>query len=140
MIEKGKKVRLDYSLIVEGQEIDSSLGKFPVEYTHGDGGILPGLEERLEGLKQGDEKKIILKPENAYGHSDPNAIKEVSKAVLLKDAEIKVGSRVKLKSHEGKTVEGSILEIKNGDKVLVDFNHPFAGKILQFDIKILQVQ
>ncbi len=139
MIKEGRKVKFDYTLVVEGQEIDSSLGQYPVEYRHGDGKILPGLAAELEGLKEGDEKTVILNPEEAYGQPDPQAIKELPKAILSKDDKGKVGAVVSLKTQSGRTIRGIILQIKE-NTFIVNFNHPLAGETIQFNVKILQVQ
>jgi FKBP-type peptidyl-prolyl cis-trans isomerase SlyD len=137
MIQEGKQVSFDYTLTVEDKIVDTSKEKGPLKYTHGKGEIIPGLEKNLEGLKVGDEKLVIVPPEEAYGQLDPRAFREVEKSSLPQD--IKVGMNLQAQSADGQVFVVKIAEIKN-DMVVVDFNHPLAGKTLKFDVKIVSIE
>ena len=138
-VEKGKKVKFDYTLTVDGQEIDSSEGKQPVEYVDGDGQIIPGLANQLQGLKVGDEKKITVQAKDGYGLSDPRAFKEIEKAVISSENDFEVGQVYEFYGSDGESFPGMISEVKD-KTVVVDFNHPLAGKELNFDIKIVGIE
>ncbi len=139
IVSEGRQVSIEYSLYLEdGTLVDSNVGEEPFVYTQGAHQIIPGLESRLEGLKVGDEKKIVVPPEEGYGPIDMNAFKEVDKDKIPPDA-LKVGTMLEARDEEGNSIPVRIHEIKE-DTVIIDFNHPLAGKNLIFDVKILKVE
>ena len=139
VIAEGKKVQFDYTLTVDGQVIDTTEGKQPIEFVQGDGTIIPGLARQMEGLKAGDVKSVTVAAEDGYGQVTPDAIKEVPKAVFPKDAEIKVGQVYEFQGEGGAGFPGIVSEIKE-QAILMNFNHPLAGKELKFDIKVVKVE
>lgn len=139
MVEKGKTVKFEYTLKVEGQVIDTSVGKEPLEYVHGEGRIISGLEKQMEGLKVGDERTIAVPAQEAYGLQDPQAIQEVQRSMFPADADIRTGMMISLQAQDGRQLPAVIQEVKD-DKVVLDFNHPLAGKDLVFDVKIIDIQ
>jgi len=139
VIEKGKKVKFDYTLRVGGEVVDTSIGKKPLEYTHGERGIIPGLATQLEGLRVGQEKKITGKPKDAYGERNPKAISKVPKDFFPEDFKGRVGMTIPIPDRYGRPVPATILLIKE-DSVVLDFNHPMAGKTLDFEVKIISVE
>lgn len=139
VIAAGKKVQFDYKLTVDGQVIDTTEGKQPIEFVQGDGTIIPGLASQLEGLKAGDEKSVTVSADQGYGQVSPDAIKEVPNAVFPKDTEIKVGQVYEFQGEDGAGFPGIVSEIKE-QTVLMNFNHPLAGKELKFDVKIVKVE
>ncbi len=134
----GKKVKLDYTLFVNNEEVETSVGKEPLEYVVGDESIIPGLENQLNGMHIGEEKVVIVEPKDAYGDEDPQAVKEFPKDSMPKETEPKVGMVLQAKAPDGEDFPAVIKEIK-GDKVVLDFNHPLAGKQLKFNVKILDI-
>ena len=138
-IEKGKKVNFEYTLTVEGEVVDTSKGRGPFEYVHGQGQIIPGLSKELEGMATGDEKKITIAPEEGYGVVNPEAIKEVPKTSLPSDIEVKPGMYLQMKTNAGQPMPIRVSDVKESTVVL-DLNHPLAGKTLEFDVKIVSVE
>jgi FKBP-type peptidyl-prolyl cis-trans isomerase SlyD len=139
LVQAGAEVFFDYTLSDDsGKVIDSSKGKEPMHYTHGKGQIIPGLEKEIAGMAVGGEKKVTVKPEDAYGQIDPRAFQEVPKEKLPADA-LKVGTVLMAQGPQGQGVPVRVHEIKD-KTVVMDFNHPLAGKILSFDIKITEVK
>ncbi len=139
VIHGGSKVGLDYVLTVEGKVVDSSQAKGPLEYTQGDGKLIPGLSRQLEGLKVGDEKTIEVKPEEAYGTPDPKAFRDVPLSNLPAGMTPTVGTLLQSKDDTGQIYISRIAEVKK-DSVLMNFNHPLAGKTLSFKVKIVSVK
>ena len=137
MIEVGKKVKFNYTLKVGGKVIDQSK-EAPMEYVHGEGSIIPGLQESMQGMKQGEKKVIRVDPDKAYGKVQPEAFVEVPKSQLPQQ-EPKVGMPVAAKSPEGQNYQGRIVDIRP-ETLLIDFNHPLAGKELEFDIDIVSIE
>jgi len=138
-IREGSQVALEYTLSDEtGTVIESNKGKQPMSYVHGKGQIIPGLEKELLGLKVGEEKKIEVKPEDGYGPINPDAFKEVPKDKLPPEA-LKVGAMLMAQGPQGQGIPVRVHEIKD-TTVIMDFNHPMAGKTLSFDVKISEIK
>ena len=139
IIEKGRTVTFNYTLTVDGKVVDSSQGHPPLQYKHGDGKIIPGLSRQLEGLHVGDEKDIVVAPDEAYGKSDSRAFQEVPKTNLPKNMDLKIGTHLQAKNQNGSILVVTVAEVKK-DTVVLNFNPPLADKELHFHVKILGVQ
>ncbi len=138
-IETGSKVRLEYTLKDDGGKVlDSNKGGEPLTYTQGQRQIIPGLEKALVGMRTGEEKKVTVKPADAYGEADSGAVAEVPKEMLPPDA-LTVGTELVAQSQGGGRRIVRVKEIKE-KTVLIDLNHPLAGKTLFFDVKVLGVE
>ena len=137
MIKEGSKAKFDYTLTVDGKVADTSAGRGPLEYTHGAGMIIPGLEKELLGMKVGDKKTVTVKPEEGYGLVLQEAIKRVPKEAISNANELKVGDMVGA-SNGGHTFRAVVKEIGEKESTL-DFNHPLAGKELVFDVEIKEI-
>jgi FKBP-type peptidyl-prolyl cis-trans isomerase 2 len=135
----GKKVTLDYTLIVDNKEVETSVGKTPLSYTVGARNIIPGLEAQLNGMRIKEEKAIKVAAKDAYGEVDPKAFKDFPKTALPKAIEPKVGLVLQATAPDGSKFPAVISAIK-GDQVTLNFNHPLAGKDLTFNVKILNIE
>lgn len=139
VIKNGSSVSLQYTLTDEkGRVIESNKGKEPMIYTHGSSQIIPGLEKELAGMAVGGEKKIRVKPEEAYGRVDPKAFREIPRANVPPEG-LKVGTVLAAKNPQGQSFPVRVHEIKE-KTVVMDLNHPLAGKTLSFDVKILDIK
>jgi FKBP-type peptidyl-prolyl cis-trans isomerase SlyD len=134
MIDDNKQVSFTYALSVEGEVIENNTGQEPFVYIQGTGQILPALEAELAGLKAGDEKSVSLEAVNAYGEVNQEAFQEVPADQIPGDARV-VGSMLQSQGHNGPI---RVAEVKE-EVVILDFNHPLAGKDLTFDVTILAV-
>lgn len=138
-VQNGSTVSLEYTLTGEGGEVlDSNKGGTPLVIVQGQQQIIPGLERELVGMRSGEEKKVVVKPEDAYGEVVPNAQQEVPKDAIPKDG-LKVGTVLSARSGSGEARPVVVKEIKE-NTVVLDVNHPLAGKTLYFDIKVLGVK
>jgi FKBP-type peptidyl-prolyl cis-trans isomerase SlyD len=106
-------------------------------YTHGAGTMVPGLEKALDGMAVGDTKQVIVTPAEGFGPVDPDALQEVEKQLLPPDA-LHVGAQLTATLADGRTIYPRVAAIKT-DAVVLDLNHPLAGKTLYFDVKILDI-
>jgi FKBP-type peptidyl-prolyl cis-trans isomerase SlyD len=139
VVKDGSVVSLQYSLSEEdGKLIESNKGKDPLKYTHGSKQIVPGLEKELTGMKVGGEKRVKVKPEDAYGVVNSKAFQEVPKEQIPANG-LKLGATLAAKGPQGQEIPVRVHEIKE-KTVVLDLNHPMAGKTLLFDIKILDIQ
>jgi FKBP-type peptidyl-prolyl cis-trans isomerase 2 len=139
VVKDGMLVSFDYTLTgTDGKVIETSKGKEPLKYVHGQKTMIPGLEKELNGMKVGGEKHVTVKPEDAYGPINKSAFQEVPKENLPANA-LKVGAVLAAKSPEGMVMPVRVHEIKE-KTVVMDMNHPMAGKTLIFDVKIVDIQ
>ncbi len=139
VIQEGSIVSIEFTLTDEsGKVLDSSAGKEPLTYIQGAGQIVHGLEKELNGLKVGDQKKVQVKPEEGYGLPDPKAFQEIPREKIPADAQ-KVGAMLMTKSPQGQAIALRVSEVKD-KTVVVDFNHPLAGKTLNFDVKVTDIK
>ncbi len=138
-IGNGSTVQLEYTLKDDtGAVLDSNKGGSPITFTHGEHQLVPGLEKALNGMHAGEEKQVTVKPEDGYGEVNPSAQTEVPKAMLPPEA-LTVGNRLVARGRGGETMLVQVKEIKEST-VIIDLNHPLAGKILHFDVKVLGVE
>lgn len=131
-------VQFEYTLTVGQQIVDSSQGKGPMNYVHGRGEIIPGLEREMSGMRAGDSKEITVKPQDAYGQASPAALLEVPRTQLPQGTEPQVGMILSGRDPQGHAFQARISEIKE-KSVMLDMNHPLAGKTLHFKVKVLDV-
>ncbi|HWF59031.1 MAG TPA: peptidylprolyl isomerase [Nitrospira sp.] len=137
-VSNGKQVSLEYTLKLDDQlVVDTNVGRKPLKVTQGSHQIIPGVEKALEGMAVGENKKVTVAPTEGYGTVDPKAFQEIDKKMVPAEAQ-KVGTQLEGKTEDGRTVFPRISEVKN-DTVVLDFNHPLAGKTLYFDVKVLDV-
>jgi FKBP-type peptidyl-prolyl cis-trans isomerase SlyD len=136
-VSKGKVISLEYTLKLEDDHVvDTNVGKDPLTYTQGANQIIPGVERAVEGLTVGQSKHVVVAPSDGYGERDPNAFHEIPKAKVPKD--VHVGMQLHGKDSTGRDIRPIVTEIKD-DTVLLDFNHPMAGKTLFFDLKVVNI-
>jgi len=134
VVEEGKQVSFSYTLSTGGEEIESNKGKEPLVYVQGSGQILPALEAGLAGLAVGDTKTVEITAADAYGEINPEAIREVPIDNIPEDAREK-GALLRAEGYDGPIL---ITEVRD-DVVVLDFNHPLAGKDLAFAVEILAI-
>ncbi len=138
MIQHGKKVSLEYTVFLEdGTQIDTNIGEDPLVFVLGSHQVFPALENELMGLKVGDSKKISLKPEEAYGKIMPDAFRELELESIPQEFRF-VGAVIGIQDPSGGVFPIRVHDIKE-EKIILDFNHPLAGKALQFEVKVLGV-
>ena len=131
-------VGLEYTLTVDGAVVDTTKERGPFHYIHGQGQMIPGLERELTGLHVGDSKEVAVSPADGYGEVDPAAFVEVPKAQLPKDMTPTVGMILRGVNPDGKNFRAKINEIKD-TSVVLDLNHPLAGKTLNFQVKVTDI-
>jgi FKBP-type peptidyl-prolyl cis-trans isomerase 2 len=137
-VEEGKLVKLHYTLTVDGDVIDSSADKDPLELKVGSGQVIPGFEKAIMGMKTGEKKSFEVSPKDGYGEVDPEAFQEVSREKMPEDLELKEGMVLYAQAPDGQSIPARVSKIT--DKVVVmDFNHPLAGKTLNFEVEIVSV-
>lgn len=138
-IKKGSEVTFHYELKNEkGDLLDSTFGGEPVHYVHGDGEIVEGLEEFLEGEEPGFEAKVAIPPEKGYGVTREDLIVYASPENFDDQVEISVGEVVETEDPEGNMIQFRIVEVDE-DKVYLDGNHPLANQTLEYRVEVVEV-
>jgi FKBP-type peptidyl-prolyl cis-trans isomerase SlyD len=139
VIQEGSIVSIEYTLTDDaGAVLDTNVGKEPLTFIEGAGQIVKGLERELNGMKVGDQKKVQVKPEDGYGLPDKNAYHEIPREKIPPEGQ-KPGTMLMTKSPDGRTIPMRVHEVKD-KTVVVDLNHPLAGKTLNFDVKIKDIR
>jgi len=139
VISQGSQISMHFALKLEdGQVVDSTFEREPAKFTLGDGNLLPGFEEYLLGLTTGDHKTLQIPPEKAFGQPNPQNVQEMKRNTFPVDMPVAEGLMVSFADAQGAELPGAISAVE-GDWVTVDFNHPLAGKTLDFEVQILEV-
>jgi FKBP-type peptidyl-prolyl cis-trans isomerase SlpA len=138
-IAKDRKVKLEYTLIVDGQVVESTEGKQPLEYTQGQGMLIPGLEKGLEGMKVNEKKSVDVLAVEGYGQINPQLVREFERSRLPQDLVPEPGIILEMQDPQGNGFPCTIVEVMD-KTVKLDFNHPLAGKDLRFDVTIVAVE
>jgi len=137
-VEKGSTVLLEYTVKDDaGTVIDSNKGQAPLSFVQGEEQLVPGLDRALVGMRPGQEKKVQVKPEDAYGPVDPAAQMEVPRSTL--PSNVSVGATLSARDPNGRVRTATVKAIKD-QIVVLDLNHPLAGKTLVFEVKVLGVE
>jgi FKBP-type peptidyl-prolyl cis-trans isomerase SlyD len=140
-VQQDAVVSIDYTLKDSlGNIIDSSEGAAPLEYLHGHNNLIPGLESELVGMSVGDEKKVVVAPEDAYGLRQEDATQLIPADAFPPDMEVEPGIALEMRDTTTNQVfEVYVTEVRP-EGVVVDFNHPLAGESLHFDVKIVDIR
>ncbi len=139
IVSSGKKVSLQYTLKLDDNEVaDSNVGSEPLTFVNGTRQIIPELEKALQGMKVGEKKLVTIQADDGYGVINTDAFKEIEKEQIPPEG-LKVGAELQGKGSDGQVVSSRVVEIKE-ETVVLDFNHPLAGKTLYFDVKILDIE
>lgn len=135
----GDRVKVHYTLKdAKGQVVESSKDLLPIEFTIGEGKVIPGFEKAVTGMKPSETKTVKIAPEDAYGSHDKKKIFEMQRKNMPSDFDARVGQTVKLHRPDGKTVPVTVLAV-NETGYTMDANHPLAGKELTFDLELLEI-
>jgi FKBP-type peptidyl-prolyl cis-trans isomerase SlyD len=132
-------VSLDYTLTVEGKLVDASEENEPIEFIQGYQNIIPGLEKELYGMTVGDSKEITVASKDAYGELDPKAFVEVPRSEFPSDIALEMGLELALQQPDGDVLHAIVVAI-TPESVKLDFNHPLAGKELNFRVTVVDVR
>ncbi|WP_224482914.1 FKBP-type peptidyl-prolyl cis-trans isomerase [Robertkochia aurantiaca] len=137
--KKGSKVKVHYTgKLTDDTVFDSSREREPIEFEVGAGQMIEGFDVAVNGMKVGESKKVTIPADKAYGPRVDEAIFTVPKTQLPEGMEPQVGMQLEARQQDGRRQILLIQEVKEEDVVL-DANHPLAGKDLVFDIELVEV-
>jgi FKBP-type peptidyl-prolyl cis-trans isomerase SlyD len=137
-VAEGKQVSIEYTLkLDDGTTLDTTEGRDPLVFEVGAGQILPALEEKLVGMRVDQSTKVKVPPENGYGPHNPDAFQTVALNTIPEDAR-HVDAMLMAQSPQGQQRMVRVHEVR-AEEIVLDYNHPLAGKTLHFDVKILGI-
>lgn len=137
--KQGDRVKVHYTLKdSKGQVIESSRETAPIEFTIGEGKVIPGFEKGVLGIAINELKTITIPPEEAYGLHDEKKVFNFDRKNAPQDFEPRVGDTVRMHRPDGKTVAVTVVGITE-QGFLMDANHPLAGKELIFDLELVEI-
>ena len=137
LVKSGDQVRVNYTgKFEDGTVFDSSEGNDPLEFTVGAGQVIPGFDQALMGMKPGESCSVEVSPEQGYGAHVPEMVAEVERQQIPEDHRLQVGGFLEVTLENGDELEMQVVELTDTTATL-DANHPLAGKVLHFEIELL---
>lgn len=141
-VEKGNKVKIEYEGKLDNGDVFDSSEKHgqDLEFTIGQGRVIPGFENAVLGMEKGQEKEVKIEAKDAYGEKRPELTQKIPKSQLPEDVQEKVqaGMVLGMQTPQGQQVPVNVLEVSDSE-ITLDMNHPLAGKNLNFKIKVIDI-
>ncbi len=138
-IEHGSIVSIEYRVTLSDGAVVEATDDAPVQYLHGAGMLLPKLEAALENVQEGSRKQFVLRAIDAYGERDESSVITLPRTIFPSSVDLSVGARLAARTTGGDTYPLTVREIF-ADRVVVDLNHPLAGRELHFDVTVRSVR
>ena len=137
--KKGDRVKVHYTgKLQDGTVFDSSVDRDPLEFTLGDGNMIQGFDKAVQGLKKGETVTANIPSTEAYGPRKTEMMVEVPKAEVPENINPVVGQQLAIQQADGQSMPVVVAEV-NDDKIVLDANHPLAGKDLTFEIELVEI-
>ncbi|MGX0977940.1 FKBP-type peptidyl-prolyl cis-trans isomerase 2 [Roseovarius sp. MBR-51] len=138
-VKPGDTVRIHYTgTLADGATFDSSAGRDPLEFTVGSGQIIPGLDAAITGMTVGDKKTVEVPADMAYGQPDPSAQQAVPRTEIPADIPLDLGTQLQMQTPQGQVLPVTVVDVTD-QEVVLDANHPLAGKDLTFAIELVAI-
>ncbi len=138
--KRGDTVSVHYKGTLEdGTIFDSSDGGDPISFTLGEGQVIPGFEDAVEGMSIGEEKTRTIDSENAYGPRREELVFRVPREQLPDGTEVEVGDMLRIGFPDGSSAAVQVADMDD-DSLTLDANHPLAGKALTFELRLVAIQ
>ena len=132
-------VSMEYTLRVDDEVIDSSIGQEPLEFLAGHGNIITGLEREMIGMKVGDSKDVVVTPADGYGEYDDEAFMDVPRGEFPNDMPVEEGLELTVRDDAGQARYARVDSVED-ETVRLNFNHPLAGDELHFNVKVVSLR
>jgi len=135
----GDTVKVHYTgTLGDGSQFDSSVGSEPLEIILGAGGVIPGFEEAVLGMSEGDSKTVTIAAEQAYGPHHADRVHEVERSRIPDDIDLEIGAILQAVGESGETLAVTVVGLSETG-VTLDFNHPMAGEDLTFELQLVEI-
>jgi peptidylprolyl isomerase len=137
--KSGDTVKVHYTgSLNDGSQFDSSIGRDPLEVKLGSGAVIPGFDTALQGMEEGESKTVTIPSAEAYGEHQQEAIQEFPRSALPEDLELTIGTQLQGQAPNGQRVLMTVSALTE-ENVMLDANHPLAGKDLTFDLELVEI-
>ncbi len=138
-VKAGDTVRIHYTgTLADGTVFDSSDGRAPLEFTVGSGQIIPGLDSAISGMEVGEAKTVEVPATDAYREHDPERLQEFPRAQVPQEVPLEIGTALALRGPDGQSLPVRVAEVTE-EVVVLDANHPLAGKDLTFAVELVEI-
>ncbi|MFA9476723.1 peptidylprolyl isomerase [Phycisphaerales bacterium AB-hyl4] len=138
-VKQGDTVKVHYTgKLDDGTVFDTSVEREPIEFTLGEGQIIPGFEEAVEGLEPGQKTTTTIPAEKAYGQRNEEAVVQVERSQLPENLDPEVGQQLQMQQPNGQPIPVRVTDVSE-QNITIDANHPLAGKDLSFEIELVAV-
>lgn len=138
-VAQGTRITLNFALnLPNGEAVDSTFDKKPATFTFGDGSLLSGFENKLLGMQKGERKQFTVSPEEAFGQPNPANVQTFKRSDFDPVMELYEGLVISFADASRAELPGVVTKF-DADEVIVDFNHPLAGRVIYFDVEIIDV-
>ena len=138
-VMEGNTVRVHYTgKLDDGTVFDSSAGGDPLEFTIGQGQMIPGFERGVVGMELGETRTLVIAADQAYGVHRPDGVFEIDRSEIPTTIPLEVGMQLQATGPGGRPVSMMVAALSD-DKVTMDANHPLAGKDLTFEIEVVEI-
>jgi peptidylprolyl isomerase len=138
-VKAGDTVRIHYTgTLPDGARFDSSEGREPLQFTVGAGEIIPGLDSALPGMAPGETKVVEVPADAAYGPHHAQGVQEVPREQVPEHVPLDIGTRLQVQTPDGRAMPVTVTEVTEA-VVVLDANHPLAGKDLTFAIELVEI-
>ncbi len=135
----GDTVRIHYTgTLADGSTFDSSAGRDPLEFKLGSGQVIPGFDKAVTGMTVGQEHTVEIAASDAYGAHDPNGKQSFPRDKVPDDIPLEIGTQLQLSGPQGQPIMVTVAEVTD-EVVILDANHPLAGKDLTFKIELVEI-
>jgi peptidylprolyl isomerase len=137
MVENGEKVKIHYTgTLDDGTQFDSSAGRDPLEFEMGAGMVIPGFEEGVRDMEEGDKKTIHIPAKEAYGEHREDMVMEFPRTHLPEGVDPQIGMQLQLQGPQGQAIPAKIIAVTE-ETLTLDANHPLAGQDLNFELELI---
>jgi FKBP-type peptidyl-prolyl cis-trans isomerase 2 len=137
--KSGDQVSVHYKGTLDNGEVfDSSEGRAPLNFTLGEGQVIAGFDDAVEGMAEGETRTVRIPPEEAYGGRDEDLIRVIARGELPKGMTVEVGQMLRARDNQGGSMRLTVVEFDD-DNVTLDGNHPLAGQALTFEIRLVSI-
>ena len=137
MVENGQKVKIHYTgTLDDGSQFDSSVGRDPLEFEMGAGMVIPGFEDGVRDMEEGEKKTIHIPAKEAYGEHREDMVMEFPRTHLPEGVEPQVGMQLQLQGPQGQAIPAKIIALTE-ENLTLDANHPLAGQDLNFELELI---
>ena len=138
-VKEGDTIVIEYKgKLEDGTVFDSTEGKNPLEFTVGEGEVIPGLEKGVIGMAQGESRTIVIHAEEGYGQRLKERVCELDKKRVPENFHPGVGQQLQMYRADGLPIMGTVVTM-SGTSFTMDYNHPLAGKTLIFETTLLEI-